>query len=98
MQQRNIAFPGLDIVESGVALAEGTTFTVLPGKADRGALDQESAKGQGFSIGPVDGRLVLESLAPVLKESLELGIDLESLGKLVRPRTTVRGLCGKRRS
>src|SRR6266478_3652867 len=45
---------GVDVVEDGVALAEGAAAGVLPAHADRDALEQQRADGERLGAAPVD--------------------------------------------
>src|SRR5205823_3550962 len=44
--ERNVAVAGLDVVQDGMALAEGAAARVLPAHADRDALEQKPSPGR----------------------------------------------------
>src|SRR5438309_3233056 len=64
---------GVDVVEDGVALAEGAAARVLPAHADRDALEQQRADGERLGAAPVDAAPLADHLRARLHETREIG-------------------------
>src|SRR5436190_7525550 len=79
--ERNVAVAGLDVVEDGVALAEGAAAGVLPAHADRDALEQERADGERLGAAPVDGPSLAHHLRARLHEARDPRVRREALGQ-----------------
>src|SRR5438309_5581863 len=78
--ERNVAVAGLDVVEDGVALAEGAAAGVLPAHADRDALEQERADGERLGAAPVDATPLADHLRARLHETRGPRVRREALG------------------
>src|SRR5207244_340112 len=61
--ERDVLVVGVDVVEDGVALAEGAAARVLPAHADRDALEQQRAEGERLGAAPVDAAPLAASSA-----------------------------------
>ena len=79
--ERDVAVAGLDVVEDGVALAEGAAAGVLPAHADRDALEQERADGERLGAAPVDGPSLAHHLRARLHEARDPRVRREALGQ-----------------
>src|SRR2546428_5954237 len=78
--ERDVGVAGLDVVEDGVALAEGAAARVLPAHADRDALEQQRADGQRLGATPVDGPSLAHHLRARLHETRGPRVRREALG------------------
>src|SRR5207302_1115951 len=67
--ERNVPVAGLDVVEDGVALAEGAAAGVLPAHADRDALEQERADAERLGAAPIDSAPLADHLRARLHET-----------------------------
>src|SRR5436309_3520547 len=68
--ERDVLVAGLDVVEDGVALAEGAAARVLPAHADRDALEQQRADGERLGAAPVDATPLAAHLRARLHEQI----------------------------
>jgi len=75
--QRDVAGPGAEVVNGGVALAEGAAAAVLAGETDGMALNEEGSKREVFGPGPVESRLPLGHGPSVIEHLADLSVDLE---------------------
>src|SRR6266403_1446686 len=71
---------GVDVVEDGVALAEGAAARVLPAHADRDALEQQRADGERLGAAPVDAAPLADHLRARLHETRGPRVRREALG------------------
>src|SRR5881296_3354815 len=78
--ERNVPVAGLDVVEDGVALAEGAPAGVLPAHADRDALEQQRADGERLGAAPVDTAPLAHHLRARLHETRGPRVRREALG------------------
>src|SRR5213593_3770390 len=79
--ERNVPVAGLDVVEDGVALAEGAAARVLPAHADRDALEQQRADGERLGAAPVDAASLVHHLRARLHETRHPRVRREALGQ-----------------
>ena len=77
--ERRVALLGLLIDQHGMALREGAALHVLARKADREALVEQRAEGQGLGRRPVDAFALLDHLAPGIEHALQRAVDCEVL-------------------
>src|SRR5213083_460734 len=78
--ERDVAVAGVDVVEGGVALAEGAAARVLPAHADRDALEQQRADGERLGAAPVDAASLVHHLRARLHETRDPRVRREALG------------------
>lgn len=77
--QRNICGLVNLVVDNSVSLREGTSLDILTGKSDVVALLKQSTEGKSLTSGPVNAMALLNGLASVGQDSLEVSVKGESL-------------------
>src|SRR5437899_4924382 len=78
--ERDVLVVGVDVVEDGVALAEGAAARVLPAHADRDALEQQRADSERLGAAPVDAAPLADHLRARLHETRGPRVRREALG------------------
>jgi hypothetical protein len=77
--ERSIGSLALLVVEDGMALREGTTLNILTGNTDVVTLRDERTEGQSLSCRPVNVLALINSLDPVVKDTLQVAVNVEIL-------------------
>lgn len=72
-----------------MALRESTTLDVLAGNTDVMSLGDQRAKGQGLSSGPVNVLALNNRLGTVGKDTLQVTVNVEVLGRSANDRSDV---------
>ena len=75
-----------DIMQDGMAVAEGAALRILPAQADAMPLSRQAREGESFGGGPIERSLAPRHGEPLLNCPLERFVQMETFGNSGEPR------------